>query len=630
MIVDKTKECVMKRLLCCYIALSVGMGLFALQDTLPEVRLQEVEANGTRTAALRRQTPMTLSVVAGESLAAEYESSVLPALTENVPGLFVTSRGLMGYGVSSGAAGTIKVRGVGGMADLLVLVDGMPQYAGIYGHPVADNCQTLFAQRVEVQRGPASLFYGSNAMGGLVNIVTHVPEQDTVLTTLHLQGGSYYTLDASIGNRVRRGRFFSDAGIGYSRTDGHRPNMDFARLTAFWKAGVDITKAWRIGWLLNATGFNSSNPGEVTAPIEDNDMRVLRGTAALTAENHYEKISGAIRLYANVGRHSIDEGYREGEAPQTQLYRHDDLMAGVAISQEVRFFRGNRTVFGFDGQVFGGHAWNVQTADGTTRDLVRKVQYGLAGYVDFRQQVLPWLALEAGLRLDWHSVAGLEWVPAGGISFLLPHDAQLHAGVGKGFRNPTIRELYMYRPANAGLRAERMMNYELSWRQRWLAGRLQAAVSVFYIDADNMIETVMQDGRPLNMNTGRLQNCGIEAETAYRILPELQLDVNYSFLHMKYPVVAAPEHKLYAGLHYRQERFSVATGVQYVAGLYTVVGAAAEKEHFVLWNLRGEYRIWRGLRVFVKADNLLAQRYEIIKGFPMPRATVQGGLNWNF
>ncbi|MCM1034617.1 MAG: TonB-dependent receptor [Paludibacter sp.] len=615
--------------LCCILFIMSSL-LFAQQDTLREVQLREVEANAQRAITLRKQIPATLSVITSQQLGGDYEPSVLPALTEHVPGLFVTSRSLMGYGVSSGAAGTIKVRGVGGMADLLVLVDGMPQYAGIYGHPVADNCQNMFTERIEVQRGPSSLFYGSNAMGGLVNIVTHAPDKDTVHTHIHLQGGSFYTVDAAIGNQVRKGRFFSDVGVGYSRTDGHRPNMNFERATGYWKMGYDLTKEWRISTLLNATWFCSSNPGEVTNPIEDNDMRVWRGTALVSLDNHYERTSGSVRIYANAGQHTINDGYTDGNDPQTQLYLHADIMAGVSASQVVRLFRGNRTTFGFEAQLFGGHAWNRQITDGATSDLVRQLQYDIAGYVNFQQHILSWLAIDAGLRVDWHSVAGLEWVPAGGVSFIMPYDASMHVAVGKGFRNPTIRELYMYRPANQELKAERMWNYELSWREQWLKGRLQAGLSIFFLQADNIIETVMQDGRPRNMNTGKVQNCGLEAEMEYSVLPELQMELNYSFLHMKYPVLAAPEHKFYAGLHYRREAFGVSTGLQYVAGLYKVLGDIPEKENFLLWNIQGEYRIWKGLRVFLRADNILAQRYEIIKGFPMPRATLQGGFNWIF
>lgn len=85
----------------------------------------------------------------------------------------------MGYGVSNGAAGSISLRGLSGSsARLMVMIDGHPQYAGIFGHPIADAYQSFLAERVEVLRGPASVLYGSNAMGGVVNIVTRKMQED--------------------------------------------------------------------------------------------------------------------------------------------------------------------------------------------------------------------------------------------------------------------------------------------------------------------------------------------------------------------------------------------------------------------------------------------------------------------
>lgn len=95
--------------------------------------------------------------------------------------------------------------------------------------------------------------------------------------------------------------------------------------------------------------------------------------------------------------------------------------------------------------------------------------------------------------------------------------------------------------------------------------------------------------------------------------------------------LAAPEHKLYAGADFTQGRWGLSTGIQYVKGLHTSVTPGKEKqESFVLWNLRANYRLCSFADVFVKGENLLAQRYEINAGFPMPKATVMGGVNINF
>ena len=95
--------------------------------------IDEVVVTGTRNETDVRHLPMTISVVGRQQIEKRYESSLLPLLTEQVPGLFTTSRGIMGYGVSTGAAGGMSLRGIGGSptAGLLVLIDGHPQYMEI-------------------------------------------------------------------------------------------------------------------------------------------------------------------------------------------------------------------------------------------------------------------------------------------------------------------------------------------------------------------------------------------------------------------------------------------------------------------------------------------------------------------
>ena len=116
---------------------------------------------------------------------------------------------------------------------------------------------------------------------------------------------------------------------------------------------------------------------------------------------------------------------------------------------------------------------------------------------------------------------------------------------------------------------------------------------------------------------------------AYRINRQWSVDGNYSYLHMKEPVIAAPEHKLYGGVNFSHGRWNVSTGIQYIAGLYTQTDPV-KTENFVLWNLRASFRTTKWLDIWVRGENLLAQKYEINADYPMPKATVMGGVNINF
>lgn len=600
--------------------------------------LSEVVVTGTRNETDVRHLPMTVSVVDRPVIEYSNVPSLLPVLTEQVPGFFTTSRGIMGYGVSDGAAGTISIRGLsGGSGQVMVLIDGHPQYMGMFGHPISDAYQSLMAERVEVLRGPASVLYGSNAMGGVVNIVTRKMDRDGVRTNINAGYGSWNTVQTELTNRVRYKGFSSIISASYNRTDGHRTDMGFEQYGGYAKLGYYFTDNWRIRADVNVTHFNASNPGTVSDPLSDADQSVTRGMTSLAVENEYERTSGALSVFYNWGDHHINDGYHPSAGEQPLDYRfnsHDDMM-GISAYQSVRMFRGNRLTVGVDWYRFGGSAWNryvVGERNGEREDIADVVQHEVAGYVDFRQNIGTWLTLDAGVRIDYHSHVGTEWVPQAGLSFHLPYAIELKASASKGFRYPTIREMYMFPPQNPDLRPERMWTYELALSQKLLEGRLSYGLNIFYISGDNMILRLPNpDGAGmLNQNSGEVRNAGVEAQAAWRIARDWSVDANYSFLHMDNPVVAAPEHKLYVGGLFSHGRWHVSTGVQYVAGLYTQVGENPVQEDFVLWNVRASFRILDWMSVWVRGENLLDWQYEINAGFPMPGANVTGGLNFEF
>lgn len=623
------------------LSVQVGMAQAQICDTLNMGKTHEIDevvVTGTRNETDVRHLSQTVTVVDRSKIDRSLQSSLLPVLTEQVPGLFVTARGIMGYGVSGGAAGSISLRGLsGGTARLMVMIDGHPQYAGIFGHPIADAYQSFLAERVEVLRGPASVLYGSNAMGGVINIVTRKMQGDGVKTNVRAGYGSYNTLETELTNRIRKGRFSSVVSGSYNRTDGHRPDMGFEQYGGYAKLGYEMTDNWNVWGDVNVTHFNASYPGPAGAPLVDGDQRITRGMTALAVENHYEKTSGAVSFFYNWGHHWINDGYTPsaGEGPKDERFLSNDNMMGVSLYQSARLFRGNRTTLGFDWFRYGGHAWNEYVSgekNGTTSDLVDKHEDELAGYVDFRQDIGAWLTFNAGLRADHHSRIGLEWVPQTGLAFHLPHAMELKVSASKGFRYPILREMCMFPPQNPDLQPESMWSYELAFSQRLMDGRLTYGVNLFYIDGKNLIVTLPNPhgSGMLNQNSGRIENSGVELQGAYRINRYWSVDGNYSYLHMKNPVIAAPEHKLYVGANLSCGRWNVSSGVQYIAGLYTAVGGDESKEDFVLWNLSASFRISQWLDIWVRGENLLAQRYEINAGYPMPRATVMAGVNLNF
>ena len=609
-------------------------GASASSDTLAAVRprpIDEVVVTGTRRATDPRLLPMTVSVLTRREIEQAGRASLLPTLTEQIPGLFVTGRGVMGYGVSTGAAGAMSMRGIGGAptTGLLVLVDGQPQYMGLMGHPIADACQASTAERVEVLRGPASVLNGSNAAGGVLNIVTRRMREDGFRLDLHGAYGSYNTLESDAAARFRKGRLSGILSGSYNRTDGHRADMGFEQAGGFAKLGLRLGRDWEASADLNVTRFDASNPGPVTAPLFDNDARITRGRASFTLRNDGRRFSGAFTFFHNWGLHRIDDGYGAGEEPLDYRFRSRDRLSGLSFHQTFRPWRGGRLTAGADYRRLGGEARRRYLDGRPDTPLSDETMHEAAAYAELRQRLSRRFSVDAGLRYDRRSRTKGQWVPQGGFSWQLPRGLQLKGIVAKGFRYPTIREMYMFPPQNPDLKPEELVSYEISLSQRIRDGRFRYAVNLYRIDGRNMILLEPVDGRPKYLNSGRVRNRGVEVDLAWRLGGALTLRANYSYLHMRRPIVAAPGHKLFCGIDFAKGRWSGSTGLQLVRGLYTQTDPA-RRERFGLWNARLNCRLSPSIELFARGENLLRCRYEIHAGYPMPRATALGGVNFHF
>lgn len=605
------------------------------------INLQGVVVSANKIQVNRNSVPLSISVIDREEIEASSESALLPVLSQRVPGLFVTQKGITGFGVNDGSAGTVNIRGVGQGNKVLMLFDGQPQWAGIFGHALPDTYVASDVERVEVIRGPGSLMYGSNAMGGVVNIITRHHKQEGRRTQARIMYGSYNTQKYMVNNGYNIGNFSSFISLNHDRTDGHRPNSKFHITNGFANLGYKINEHYRVTGDLSLAKFKTQNPGEIDAPVLDYLVDVLRGTTSFALENHHEKTSGALRVFYNWGNHEVNDGYEPGGTPRSYLFRSDDHNTGVLLYQSFRLVEGNTFTAGIDYKNWGGHAWN-DSINGKKGELIDKSVNEVAGYVIMQQDLFDMLSINAGVRYEHNSVFGGEWVPQAGLTVRPFEGNVIRASFSKGFRSPNIREMYMWGAANDELKPENMLNYEVAVGQSFLDGRLYGEVTAFFIDGKNMIESVSvvpgQTYPMKNRNVGTFTNKGIELEGRYQILRNLSMDMNYSYLHTSKPLLAAPAHKLNVGATYSPGRFTFNANVQSVYDLYVRLENPANKisevkENYTVLNARAAYRFGsrdKGLNLFVKGENLTATRYTINYGFPMPKAVFMGGIDVTF
>ena len=277
------------------------------------------------------------------------------------------------------------------------------------------------------------------------------------------------------------------------------------------------------------------------------------------------------------------------------------------------------------------HAWN-DSVNGKVGEIVDKTVNETAGYA-IVQQDFGILSLNGGVRYEHSSAYGGEWVPQAGFSIRPMKGNVIKGSFSKGYRSPTLRELYIsylpYSKANPDLNPESMLNYELSVGQYFMDNRLHAELTGFYIEGKNMISVVQ---RQLS-NVSHFYNSGIEFEADFQATRNLSFDMNYSYLHTNKTLIAAPKHKFYAGTTYTPGRFTFDVNVQSIFGLYTYVGSKEtdnKKEDYTVLNAKISYHLGnmhKGSNLFVKGENLTATRYSINDGYPMPKAIFMGGID---
>lgn len=610
-----------------------------LADTTHIHGLQEVVVTGSNHATSRNLLPYTVSVVGNREIEATGKTQLLSALSGEVPSLFVTQRNIFGFGLSNGGSGGIKIRGVGGSPTnaVLMMVDGQPQFAGLYSHPVADFYETEYVDHVEVLRGPSSVLYGSNAMGGVINVITKQQHHDGMQTVLTSQYGSYNTWQTSLSNMLRKGKFSSLVSLGYDRTDGLEDNFDFKQKNLYVKLGYELFKQWTLLADYSLMNFVGNDP--IYARLADPEstaiyhQNVTRGESSLTLSNHYDNTNGAVRIYYSYGNHYVDD--------PNHFHSLDDRF-GILAYQSFKPWKAAMATLGFDLATYtgkipfsGGHAFGDGSQQAQMQTISRKSITEYSPYVTLQQTLLAGvLTLNGGLRMANSDKFGTHWLPQLGFALHPGSDWLLKASLAKGYRNPSFREMYLYRVANAELEPESMMNYELTLGKRF-SRYLSLDLTAYFSEGSNMIQQISVDngngGTQLrNMNTGSFINKGIELSAQSHPIDVLSLRASYSYLHTNLDnLAAAPKNQYFLGIGWQAlPQLTIDAQLKGVGGLY--VADDVEHQNYALLSLRIAYTPIRYIELFANLDNLTDAKYQINYGYDMPGFTAMGGVKVRF
>lgn len=588
--------------------------------------LNEVVVTGSNKSVPQQLLPYTVTVVDGRQLEATGQTQVLSAISGMVPSLFVSQRSIYGFGVSNGGAGHIKLRGVGGdrASAVLMMVDGQPQFAGIYSHHIADFYDKEYVERVEVLRGPGSVLYGSNAMAGAINVITKNAASDGVHLTLQSQYGSYNTWLSSLTNTLRFGRFSSLISLSYNRTDGNIDNFDFRQADGYAKIGYDFSNRWKASVDYTLMNFRGNDPIYPTLSnpksTEIYRQHIIRGEVGATVTSTYGEVSGVARIYYNYGNHFMND--------PRHFHSKDDRL-GIILYENFKPWKGASATAEFDFDSYSGEipvsGGNSHT-EGSMSTIARKTIVEYSPYITLSQAFLNELIiLNGGLRMANSDRFATQWIPQFGFAVNPGLGWTVKGNLAMGYRNPSFRELYLYRMANPDLQPEKMMNYEVSVSKSF-SRYLFAEITGYYSRGYNMIQTIDQK----NQNTGKFINKGIEVSARSHPIDNLWLTASYSYLHTSlHNLTGAPKNQYYLGIEWRPWKFlNIAADLKGVGGLY--VADNIRHQNYALLSLKLTWDICRYISIFTRFENITDARYMINRGYEMPGFTAMGGFKFRF
>ncbi len=555
--------------------------------------MDPVVVTSTRTETVRRNLPRSVTVVSGEEMRIRGATSVIEGIVNAAPGISVTERGVIGFGLGSSSTGKVNIRGVGGKpnAQVLFLVDGRPDFVGLFSHPVPDAYALSQVERVEIVRGPSSAVYGTNAMGGVVNIVTRRRATPGHAVTLNALGGQWNTLDADV-TALGATEYGIDYRVtaGHSRTDGHGDGTDFRRKHLSGSLG------WRAGsWDLNATAAYTPFEGSSAGQVKGFD--IVRASGTMSAEYDRGDLSSKVVAHWHRGDHQFSDGW------DSQDYTYG---SNGYVTYE---FSGLGTATaGLDVKRYGGEAMNVAFGADFGAPSVTEVAPSVGLQVPLGGRAV----VSAAALAQWHDRYGWFFAPEGGVAVHVNRALTLRGNVARGFRSPDLRALYLFPPkpldqkTYAELEPERTLSTEIGaiFRPaRWLVTDLTA----FRITGDDVILTPP----PAFRNGGSFTHTGIEFESRVS-LPSVNGRLFGTWMDLGDNKENNAEFTAGASATTTVERFSLTLDGRWVMNAWDYAGVSGqfiELPDYLLLNATLSRPIAYGISGNITLRNILDQKY---------------------
>jgi len=278
---------------------------------------------------------------------------------------------------------------------------------------------------------------------------------------------------------------------------------------------------------------------------------------------------------------------------------------------------------------------DVVNYGGQARNALSFLDYGRhtlnsgAGFVRAQWIATSRLRLHSGVRYEYNPLFGSIAAPEFGASFTFAPGYALSTEIARGFRNPTIRELYMFPAPNPALLPEHVWNYQATF-QAHPAKTLAVSATGYYASLDNLIVTTGYYPNLRLLNTGAALNRGIETTARWRVHKRVAVQSGYAYLRSTNLAPYVPGQKFNYGVDVDAGRAFIYFGGMSVGERWADAQHSRRLGAYTLGSLKMTIPLNRQWRLTAMVDNLFNQSYQVVTGYPMPGINAAGGFTLSF
>jgi vitamin B12 transporter len=631
------------------------------------IETPEVFISATKTETPVKHVTSAVEIISGEQMQQRKMKTVVEAL-RLAQGLAVFQSG------GPGTLAQVRMRG-GTPQQTLVLIDGAIVNSATDGTYNFANLTTDNIERIEILRGSQGMMWGSDAMGGVVNIITK-RGRETPNISAFAEYGSFATIreGASVTGKkgpvdvaatLSRWDTSNFSAINYRRGAAERDG--FHNWQGSTKLGVDLPKDGRLEfnfrWMdgitnLDGTAFNpvtsDFDPADVLGAKTQRKQHVYTGSYFQPITNWW---SQRLTLARATDSFSTSSGTVERNvvtgveaAPFPLSSEIDTISNRLEWQHDFQIAKPLAVTAGYQFREQMGE--NLDTLTGTTT-LPRKIISSNAGFAEAKLNLWDRLFGTAGIRQDEYNVFGSATTYRATGGYLHKETGtKLRGSYGTGFRAPTINDLFFPGFGNPNLQPEKSKGLDVALDQSLFEDRVSLSVGYFWTRYQNLILSVFDPGGVCSFslfgfcaaNIGQARAEGVEASAKIKLIRDRpwikSLDVQFQYTHTSTEnqtnnagtrLPQWPLNQWSAILSYQPvEALRANLEGRFVGQRFNDTQNEDSLPHFYVWNASFTYDVTKTVQIYGRADNLFNRKYEEVLFFGTPIRSVFGGVRVNF